>query len=197
MKFKYMAIFAVILVALLLVGCSGSKDTVKSTPTKDTTTTPVKTTETVKETPKVMETVKETTEVESKIVDVGADVTKVATAKKEETGLAVDTTPKSTIFPEASCSEVEVKGKKMNVISAKVMNTGTTVWKIYSKTEPKGKVRLSNRGVTDITPGCDKYTLNAGESVVCKTIDVGVVSGENRVGANTPDGQQVRIVKCP
>ena len=195
MKLRYIAIVIAITAMLLLVGC-GKKEAPAPEPTPAPTPAPAPAQAPEPE-PESEPVVEETAEPEEVVLEEGGDVTEEAEEKKEATGLAADLTTEATAFPQASCELKEVDGKEKRVISVKIKNVEDDDWEIYGKENPKGKVRIGNRGVIHILPGCEKMTLAPGESTLCTTIDMGVIEGENRVTVNTPIDQYARIVDCP
>jgi hypothetical protein len=200
MKIKYLAIFALLTILLLAAGC-GKKAAPAETPTP---VAPAPSSAPVEQPPVVdvaEESSAETSEeevVEAVILEEGGDITETADEEKAATGLAVDFTTESPAFPQASCELAQVEGKEVRLISAKVTNVEEGEWVIYGKANPKGNVRLGNRGVIDITADCDTLTLQPGESTLCRSISKhAAVVGENRVTVNTPGQQYARVVICP
>jgi hypothetical protein len=207
MKIRYLAIVIAITALLLLAGCAKKAAPAPSTPTAPSApSTPAATpaaeapaTETAAETEMTEEvTTEEDAIASAPVVEAGEDATDATEEVKGGQGLAVDLTSKNEVFTDATCDLKELDGKQMRVITATLKNIESDEWIIYGKENPKGKVRIGNRGVIDITPGCDKTTLASGDEAVCKTVDNGaVISGENRVTVNTPLAQYARVVMCP
>lgn len=201
MKLRYLAIFAVLTILLLAAGC-GKKAAQTETPAP---VAPAPSSAPVEQPPVVdvteessAETSEEEEVVEAVILEEGGDVTETADEEKAATGLAVDFTTESPAFPQASCELAQVEGKELRLISAKVTNVEEGEWVIYGKANPKGNVRLGNRGVIDIEADCDTLTLQPGESTLCRSISKhAAVAGENRVTVNTPGQQYARVVVCP
>ena len=132
------------------------------------------------------------------VLEEGGDVTEEIAEEKEASGLAVDLSAEGGAFPQASCALRELDGKQRRVITVKIVNTGEDEWVIYGKENPKGMVRVGNRGVVDIEPGCEPSVLQPGESATCTEVDIGAaIEGENRVTVNTPGQQYARVVICP
>ena len=132
------------------------------------------------------------------VVEAGSDVTTATEETKGGQGLAVDLTSPTDVFTAATCDLKELDGKQVRVLTVSVKNIEKDEWVIYGKENPKGKVRIGNRGIVDITPGCDKTTLEEGDEATCNTVDNGaVIAGENRVTVNSPVQQYARVVMCP
>ena len=189
MKMRYLAIVAVIAL-LFLSGCACEREEPAPAPAPAPAPEPAP----VEEAP-VEEAPEEPAEV---VLEEGGDVTEAVEEEKEATGLAVDIKIGEGEFAQAGCALKEIEGEQVRVLSVAVKNTGTEDWEIYGMDNPKGKVRIGNRGVVDTTPGCDKLVLAPGESTACTTVDTGaVIQGNNRVTVNTPAGQFARVVECP
>jgi hypothetical protein len=132
------------------------------------------------------------------VLEEGGDVTEEITEEKEATGLAVDLSSEGGAFPQASCELRELDGEQRRVITVKIVNTGEDEWVIYGKENPKGLVKVGNRGVVDIEAGCESTVLQPGESTLCTEVTVGAaIEGDNRVTVNTPGEQFARVVVCP
>jgi len=201
MKIRYLAILVAIAFLLLAAGC-GKKAPVaapETAPAPAPVTAPVEQpVAPAEETVAEGELSESDKMAQAKTLETGADVTEVADEVKSTKGLAADLTVESEAFPMASCDLKELDGKNVRVLTVSIKNVETDDWVIYGKVNPKGNVRVGNRGVIDITPGCEKMTLAAGEETTCNTLDNGaVISGENRVTVNTPAKQYARIVNCP
>ncbi|MBW2964148.1 hypothetical protein KY363_01695 [Candidatus Woesearchaeota archaeon] len=198
MKVRYLAIVVAIALLLVLVGCGKKAAPAPAAPapapaaTAPAPTAPAEETSTTETT----ETT-ETSEEEGVVVDTGEDVTETADEEKSAKGLAVDLKTGDGAFEAASCALKEVDGKEKRVISVTIMNVESDTWEIYGKANPKGKVRIGNRGVIQIEAGCEVMTLEAGESTTCDNIANGVIAGENRITVNTPVAQLARVVECP
>ena len=193
MKLKYLAILIVIMLLLLAVGCAK-----KEAPAPAPAPAPEPTPAPVEEAP-VEEPAEEVVdELEDVVLEEGGDVTAEAEQEKEATGLAADLTTESDAFPQTGCELKEVDGKEVREIIVKIKNIEADEWVIYGKINPKGNVRIGNRGVIDIEPGCEKTILQPGESTLCSDVNVGAaMEGENRVTVNTPGQQYARVVVCP
>jgi hypothetical protein len=204
MKLKFLAVMVMLVLAIALVGCTkevparqpaASTPSAPAAPAADATAPAAADTTTEDTTAAADEMDDETEDTTTKksLVEGTGDVTEKMEELSVETSIPVDVTMDADQFDEVGCKEVD--GKKM--ISVKVTNSGSETWELYGKEYPKGKVRITNRGITDITPGCDSDTIAAGESVVCTTIDVGVVEGDNRISIQTPAGTEAKVVNCP
>jgi len=210
MKFKGLTILLLIVLVIGLVGCTKTvdvADTSDTTPTKTTTpaASDTKTSAPAKDTSAATDTATKTDSSYSTTVpnasaktpanvtlsgdgDVTTSIEKTNNAKS----LSTDLTTNAKYFATATCAKVNGK----NTISVKVTNSGTSEWTVYQKGAPKGKLRISNKGIADTTPGCDKKVIKAGESTVCSTIDIVVTKGNNRVSVQTPAGTEARIISC-
>lgn len=200
MKVRYLAIVVAIALLLVLVGC-GKKAAPAPAAPAPAPAAPAPAPEAPAET--TTEDTTETTaptgsaEEEGVVVDEGEDITEMAEEEKEAQGLAVDVQTGEGAFASATCALRDVDGKEKRVLTVTLMNVEEDDWEIYGKENPKGKVRIGNRGIIDITPGCDPLTVAPGETAACNGLDMGVVAGENRVTVNTPSGQFARVVMCP
>jgi hypothetical protein len=193
MKVRYLAIVVAIALLLLMVGC-GKKAAPAPAAPEPAPAAPEPAPAPEPE-PAVVE---EPAEVEEIVLEEGGDITEMAEEEKEAEGLAVDLAVGEGEFAQAGCELRQVDGEQKRVLSVVVKNTGTDEWEIYGMDHVKGKVRIGNRGVVDVTPGCESMILAPGESTVCSTVDNGaVIEGENRVTVNTPAGQFARVVECP
>ncbi len=191
MKLKYIALIVVIAVLVLAIGCGK-----KAEPAPEPA--PVAPEPVAPEPIPAPVPVEETTEeFEDIVLEEGGDVTEEAVEAKEEAGLAADVV-EGDAFPQATCELREVDGKEKRVLTVVVKNTAEDDWEIYGMGHVKGMVKIGNRGVIDVTPGCEKMELAPGESTKCTELDQGApIEGENRVTVNTPGQQYVKIVMCP
>lgn len=190
MKLKYLAILVTIAL-LFLSGCACEREAAPApAPAPAPEPAPVAP---VEEAP-----VEEAPDTDEIVLEEGGDITEEAVEEKEAEGLAMDIKVGEGEFAQAGCAIKEIDGEQVRLLSVVVKNTGTEEWEIYGMDHVKGKVRIGNRGVVDVTPGCDKMFLAPGESTACTTVDNGaVIEGENRVTVNTPAGQFARVVMCP
>lgn len=177
MKLKHIL---VLLVLVLIAGCGGeSNDTVKSAPVE----MPVA--------PAAPEPVSEHKLVapEEPKLEEGADVTGDKLEEKEEYNIPIDLSDESEVFTQVSCEDM--------VISVVVKNTGDETWILQRVPGgPWTNVGFMNRGVADATPGCEKDSIEPGESTVCSTIDMVVIEGENRVSVSSQEGSFAKLVMC-
>lgn len=193
MKMRYIAVLLAIAL-LFLSGCACEREAPPAQAPE-----PAPEPAPVEETPQEEAPAEEAPDEEEEVVlEEGGDVTEETAEEKKSEGLAVDIKVGEGEFAQAGCALKEVDGEQVRVLSVVVKNTGEEDWEIYGMEHTKGKVRIGNRGVVDVTPGCEKMILAPGESTACKTVDNGaVVEGENRVTVNTPAGQFARVVMCP
>lgn len=120
------------------------------------------------------------------------DITEKELEAKYNYDLPIDLSSETEHFDDVSCKDVD----GTLVIAVKITNSGDLPWYPYGKANPKGNVKITNRGVTDITPGCDKEEIAVGETMICSGVDMNVVPGENRISIQAPDTTEAKLVMC-
>ena len=196
-----LVILAVLILALALIGCTKEVEMAQDTaaPASEAPAAPVgDDVPTDMPTDMEAETMEEgmeddMAEDEPVVLEGAGDVTEQVLDDGVEYSLPVDVSTETEHFDEVTCALVD----ETLTISVKVTNSGNEPWIIYGKENPKGNLRITNRGITDITPGCAAQELAVGESTICSTVDIGTISGENRISIQSVDSTEARVVMCP
>lgn len=192
---KLLLILAMLVLVIGLIGC-GKEEAAPEAPSAPAVEeapaeAPVEEAEMEEtESPEVEEEIEEAKEI---MMEGEGDVTDEKLDEGVEYNLPVDASEETEYFDEIGCSEIDGK----LTISVKVTNSGTEDWIVYGMENPKGNLRLTNRGITDTTAGCEVQELAPGESTMCSGLDMGAISGENRVSIQSTEGTEVKIVICP